>query len=254
MLVCRFATIAAATLFALLLGSGSAWATSCSVPNFFVNSTIADADTVNANFTAVLACVNVNSVVGPNSTTNGNAACWNNTTGSLLKDCPAPGSGQGTPANPTGTASASLVMMGLGSSCTIIPNRSGKVLLVVSGNAANSASGDGWAYQIRYGIGGAPANAMAVTGTAATTSAPDVPPTGIALPFSTQGVVTGLALGTPVWFDVALQRFGAGGGTASVTNLTCSSLESRLDFRHSPRWRSDPANDNGQLRDLPYAA
>jgi hypothetical protein len=207
--------------------------------------------------------VNVNLVVGPNSSTLHNAACYGNTSGSLLEACatipaaqlPTPGSGQGTPANPTGTASSSPVMMGLGSSCAVTPNRSGKVILAISGNAANSSSGDGWAYQIRYGTGGAPANATALTGTAATTSAPDVPPTGIALPFSTQGVVTGLALGTPVWFDVALQRFGAGGGTASVTNLTCSSLESRLDFRHSPRWRSDPANDNGyQLRDLPYAA
>src|SRR3981189_805442 len=124
MLVCRFATIAAATLFALLLGSGSAWATSCSVPNFFVNNTIADADTVNANFTAILACVNVNSVVGPNSSTLHNAACYGNTSGSLLEACtpipaaqlPPIGAGQGTPANPSGTASATAVMMGLGSS------------------------------------------------------------------------------------------------------------------------------------------
>src|SRR3981189_3847380 len=101
MLVCRFATIAAATLFALLLGSGSAWA--CSVPNFFVKSTVADADTVNANFTAVLACVNVNLVVGPNSSTLHNVACFGNTAGSLLEACatipaaqlPAPGSVSG---------------------------------------------------------------------------------------------------------------------------------------------------------------
>lgn len=55
----RLVTTLAALLFVLFLGQGSAWATTCSVPNLFVNNTVADADTVNANFAAVLSCVNV---------------------------------------------------------------------------------------------------------------------------------------------------------------------------------------------------
>lgn len=42
----------------LALWSASAWATCGGVPNTFVNGTIADASQVNANFTALVSCVN----------------------------------------------------------------------------------------------------------------------------------------------------------------------------------------------------
>jgi hypothetical protein len=226
----RLTTITAATLFVLCLGMGSAWA--CTVPNVFVNNTIADADQMDANFAAVLACINVNSVVGPNSSTLHNVACFGNTAGSLLEACatipaaqlPAPGSVSGGVANPIGTTSnATLVMMGIGSGCAFTPNRSGKALLIISGDAQNSGTG-GFSYRIQYGTGAAPANATALTGSAASATSTNIPPAGIAVPFSTQGVVTGLTLGTAYWFDLGLAMIVS--GTASVTNLTCSALES----------------------------
>jgi hypothetical protein len=87
MLICRLATITALALFVLLTGNGSAKATSCTVPNSFVNNTVADADQMNANFTAILTCINVNSVVGPNSSTVGDFACFGNASGNLLSAC-----------------------------------------------------------------------------------------------------------------------------------------------------------------------
>jgi hypothetical protein len=228
-MVCRLATITAATLFVLCLGMGSAWA--CSVPNIFVNNTIADADQMDANFAAVLACINVNLVVGPNSSTLHNVPCFGNTAGSSLEACttipvaqlPVPASVSGAVANPAGTASTSLVMMGLGTSWTLTPNRSGKVLVIISGNAANSSNG-GFTWQIRYGTGAAPGNNVALAGSAGSGTATNIPSVGIAVPFSAQFVATGLTLGTPYWFDLALA--GLGSGTVSVTNLTVSALES----------------------------
>jgi hypothetical protein len=228
-MVCRLATITAATLFVLFLGMGSAWA--CSVPNIFVNSTIADADQMDANFTAVLACINVNSVVGPNSSTLNYAACFGNTAGSLLAACttipaaqlPVPAAVSSGVSNPAGTGSTSLVMMGLGTTWAFTPNRSGKVLVIISGDAANSSNG-GFSYQIRYGTGAAPGNNVALAGSAGSATAPNIPPAGFAVPFSTQFVATGLTLGTPYWFDLALAVVGS--GTASLTNLTVSALES----------------------------
>lgn len=134
----------------------------------------------------------------------------------------APGSAHATPANPTGNASGTLVMMGLGSSCVITPNRSGKVLFIISGNAQNANSVDGWTYQIRYGTGAAPSNGAAVAGTAASQLTPNIAPS--AVPFSTQALVTGLTPGTAYWFDLALARF-TGTGLATVTNLTCDAAE-----------------------------
>jgi hypothetical protein len=65
---------------------------------------------------------------------------------------------------------------------------------------------------------------VAATGTSASGLSPNIPPSGIAVPFSTQGVVTGLTLGTPYWFDLGLLAFVGGG--ASVTNVNCAALES----------------------------
>jgi hypothetical protein len=134
----------------------------------------------------------------------------------------APGSVHVTPANPTGNASGTLLMMGLGSSCVITPNRSGKVLFIISGNVQNANAVDGWTYQIRYGNGGAPSNGGPLAGTAVSALAPNVAPSSV--PFSTQGIITGLTPGTPYWFDLALARF-SGTGLASVTNLTCDAAE-----------------------------
>jgi hypothetical protein len=93
-------------------------------------------------------------ISGPASSADGDVVCFNGTTGQAGKTCGAQGALNALPGNPNGTTSPSPVMMGLGSSCTVTPNRSGKVLFIISGTAQNSASGDGWFYQIRYGTGG----------------------------------------------------------------------------------------------------
>ena len=227
----RLATIIAATLFALVTGYGSAWAATCSVPNIFVNNTVADANTVNANFTAVLACINVNNVVGPNSSTLHNVACYGNTAGNLLEACasipvaqlPVPGASNALPANPSGTINTSLTMMGLGSGCTVTAGRNGKITFVIHGNVQNSSTG--FLYQLRYNNGSAPSNGAAVAGNAVSAQKSEVPAGGTAVPFSDSGEVSGLTPGTAYWFDEAVAQFG-GSGTVILTNLTCHAMES----------------------------
>lgn len=200
-MVGRLLTAAAVLLFVLLIGQGSAWAT-CTVPTSFSNNTVADADQVNGNFTAVLACINASLVSGT------------------------PGSVQGAPANPSATSSGTLVMMGMGGTCAITPNRSGKVLFVISGDVQNTTANSGSLYQIRYGTGTAPSNAAALTGTAASAQGgPNIPnASGNAVPFSTQGTVTGLTVGVLYWFDLSLASIVS--GPSSITNISCSALES----------------------------
>lgn len=127
--------------------------------------------------------------------------------------------GPGQP-NPSGTTSTSRVMMGL--ACTFTPNHNGVALITVSGTIANSTAGQGVQYELRFGTGGAPANAAALTGSSGsnpvTWNPPGAPVTSA--PFSTTGVATGLVAGTTYWLDLALAAFSA--NTATATNLTCA--------------------------------
>lgn len=154
-----------------------------------------------------------------------NSDAGNITTGTVpAARLPAPGSVNGPVSNPLGTSNTALTMMGLGGAWTFTPNNTGKAIVIISGDATNTVSGSGFTWQIRYGTGAAPANGAALTGSVGSSPATNIPPSGFAVPFSAQFVATGLALGTPYWFDLALAVLGA--GPASLTNLTVSALES----------------------------
>lgn len=128
-----------------------------------------------------------------------------------------------TPADPTGTASSTGVMMGLAQSIT--PRGTGRVLAIVTGSMANdNAVFSGAVAGIRYGTGAAPANGAALTGTLVGGS-PAVDST-VSMQrdaFAAHAVVTGLVPGTPYWFDLAIAR--VTGGTASASRLTFTLIE-----------------------------
>ncbi len=132
----------------------------------------------------------------------------------------------GKPANPTGTTSATAVMMGLGaaaSPCTITPVATGRVHYTINGNYANGTLAAGTFIQLRHGTGTAPANAAAGTGTADGNeigNSQDVG--GDANAFALTWAVSGLTLSTAVWLDLGLRTTA---GTATVTNLTCTAVE-----------------------------
>jgi hypothetical protein len=126
------------------------------------------------------------------------------------------------PANPAGTTSTVGVMAGLGVAFT--PLSTGRVEVSIAGNAANSAAGDGAAFQIRYGTGAAPANGAALTGTAAgglaqiTSGA-----AGAVTSVSLYAIITGLTVGTAYYFDIS--EAAVTGGTASITALQVNIIE-----------------------------
>jgi hypothetical protein len=147
---------------------------------------------------------------------------------------PAQGSGLASsvsykPTDPTGTTSTSRLMMGLGSTCTFTPDATGIVHVTVSGGLVNTTAGDGVYLSGQYGTGTAPINGAALTGTAwgvgADGDAHFKSNSGAELvPFSFTQVITGLAVGTAVWFDLALAT-DAGGTTAQVSNVTYTLIE-----------------------------
>lgn len=130
------------------------------------------------------------------------------------------------PADQIGNATATLKMNGLGAAaapCTITPVATGRVLFTVLGSLKNTVAADAINYNIAVGTGTAPANAASVTGTVITTLQGSFLPTGGQASFSISGVATGLSLSTAVWYD--LQISNNVGGTAAVSNVTCTALE-----------------------------
>lgn len=205
-------------------------------------------------------------VTGPGSSTNNNLASFNGTTGTAIKDSGVPSSnfpvsgtvagdiatynnttgklqdgglllssipsGRGatlhqTPANPTATASATPVMMGLGATCHITPSFSGRVDMSIEALINSSIVGGSWTVHLRYGTGTAPINGAAQTGNQATAvfSGGNAASSGVfQYPFTLRAVITGLVPGTAYWIDLAAAEI-SGGGNAAIVNPDCDAIE-----------------------------
>jgi hypothetical protein len=112
-----------------------------------------------------------------------------------------------TPADPTATASQSLVMMGLGTTCTYTPAGSGLVLVIVSGGASTNTSIVTGQFGGRFGTGTAPNNGDAVSGTRFGSAAEiQFKSGGAPVTVQTFALTAVLALtpATAYWFDIAL--------------------------------------------------
>jgi hypothetical protein len=127
-----------------------------------------------------------------------------------------------SPSNPTGTASGTPVMMGLGGTCVFTPSVSARVKFGIYGTYANS-TGANTGVRFYRGTGTAPANGVATTGTqiGPTWSLSEPVATGV-FPFAMEIISTGLTPATAYWFDIALN---AGGGTSTIGNLNFTAME-----------------------------
>jgi len=120
------------------------------------------------------------------------------------------------PANPAGTSSATLVMMGLGAAgggqaCLYTPAGTGSVIATIRGEYAILTAANNLTLGPRYGLvsGGVPANAAPVTGTrwgapsdSTVRTASTVGPAN-SIPFSFTSKIV-LVPGNQYWFDLAL--------------------------------------------------
>lgn len=130
-----------------------------------------------------------------------------------------------TPSDPTGTASATPLMMGLGLDGWIItPTQTGKVKITITGIQTNSSLNDGVGVQMRYGTGTAPSNGDAPTGTIVGALIESDGNDQVAgNPWSLTFTIPSLSVSTAYWFDVTINEIG--GGTATITDLTVEALE-----------------------------
>lgn len=128
------------------------------------------------------------------------------------------------PADPAQITGATDSMLGLGTTVTYKPNRSGNVLVMVDGNITDDTTGDLGTWKFRYGTGTAPANNAAASGTAVTPSTTWTALTGVlSVPFSDSQYLT-LTDGTTYWFDFSTAATG-GGAKVGMTQLTYVIME-----------------------------
>lgn len=127
---------------------------------------------------------------------------------------------ESTAINPTGTTSTVAVMMGMGSTCTITPLRTGRLWVWWKGGVFNSSTLTG-KIQAYVGTSTAPANGVGVSGTAV---GPTVNAVSAAanqlIPFSAGGIITGLSPGTAYWIDLSLTSTAGSTETLSAVQLS----------------------------------
>lgn len=127
-----------------------------------------------------------------------------------------------TPGNPVATSSAG-VMMGLGTTCKLTPTYSTRMTVTFSFTGQNNTATGSTQTQIAFGTGTAPVNGVSSAGTSVGTRISGQSINANApLPFSQTAIITGLTPSTAYWLDINLL---AGGGTTSITSITCTAAE-----------------------------
>jgi hypothetical protein len=158
--------------------------------------------------------------------TSGQSAQW--TSATVIKGV-SYASFQGTGQTPTTTSSLTAVMAGLGTAtfgtAAITPTATGKIFVTITGQIRNDTASDGSQCQIRYATGTAPNNGAAFTGTATggLVNITNGSLTNVRMPFSVSAVITGLAVGTAVWLDLA--QVSVTGGVTALNNVIVCAFE-----------------------------
>lgn len=132
---------------------------------------------------------------------------------------------QAAPGNPTGTSSATQIMMGLGTTCHLTPTYSSRIRIEFNGDVSNAVINASSGLQARFGTGTAPSNGAAASGT---TVGPQVNSftagaAGANNSFAVGGIITGLTPGTAYWFDLGL--LAVTNGPSAVISLGCNAFE-----------------------------
>jgi hypothetical protein len=125
--------------------------------------------------------------------------------------------------NPTGTTSATGVMMGLGGVAKLTPVYSTRIKIQFIGAQANSTANNSITVKAFFGTGTAPSNAAAITGTQVGNNMVTAQNTAANQSSFTQGgIITGLTPGTAYWFDLSLA---VGAGTGTLSSLSFNAME-----------------------------
>lgn len=128
------------------------------------------------------------------------------------------------PSNPSGTTSATAVMMGLGvTTCRFTPTYSTRMYVSIDGVVGNATALGNTGTGGRYGTGAGPANGAAATGSGIGNSQTITSSTANALvPFNITGIIT-VVPGTTYWVDLTLSS--SNGANSAASGIDCLVFE-----------------------------
>lgn len=139
--------------------------------------------------------------------------------------CQTPATTTTSPGNPSAVTPGTSTAQMLGLAGAITPVASGRVWLQITGTALIASTTNGATFQCKFGTGSAPANAASSTGTSiGNATALLAGATTAKTPFNCGGVITGAALATALWLDVAVLNT-TGSQAVTVTNVTVAAYE-----------------------------
>lgn len=129
-----------------------------------------------------------------------------------------------SPADPTGTASATGAMMGIGGTCAFTPTFSQRAYVHLEGYLNPVTSGALGTIQLRFGTGTAPSNGDTThPGTAIGKPCKGaIASANPFFPFSVSWIVTGLTLATAIWVDAEVT---SASGTVNIASLNFIAFE-----------------------------
>ena len=137
------------------------------------------------------------------------------------------GSTGGGLTGPTGAASTSALMCGLGllAGFSYTPQVTGTLLVNIAGLASQTVLADGNTVQLRQGTGTAPSQGAAASGNLIGNAQRIVDATTAShIGFSIPARVTGLTLGTAVWFDLSILAVTGGAASVQDINITINEV------------------------------
>lgn len=131
----------------------------------------------------------------------------------------------GNAGDPGGTTSTvAFTMIGVGGTCKLTPALSTRVEVTFTGSVQQDTDGSGGVVQGAFGTGTPPVLSAAATGTVFTQApASTAMAASQSVPFSVNGIITGLTPGVAYWFD--LQAETVVSGTFRIVRLGCTAKE-----------------------------
>lgn len=130
-----------------------------------------------------------------------------------------------TPSNPTAVTPGTSTAQMLGLAGAITPGATGRMRVQVTGSVLVGSTTNGASIKCMYGTGTAPANGASAAGTVIGNPVTYLAGSTTAVtPFSCGGVISGAAVGTALWLDLAVLNT-TGSQAVTVSSVTISASE-----------------------------
>lgn len=182
---------------------------------------ISDGDVAGGDLDGMFPNPSVKKILGNTIPADANGTLTNDGAGNLSWESNAPSNSQSNVVSPAAMTGAALLMMGL--AVPVTPNRTGQLMVVISGEYTSDDAVGNTNFQLRTGTGAAPSNGDGTAGTLQQSNSRISPDAVKRNSFSFNKLITGLTVGTPYWIDLAIKN--VANGAVQLFGVSVSVIE-----------------------------